>query len=79
MDIGERYEATDPDPSDILTYSVSGTDAALFQVDANGQLQVKEALDYEDGGHPHCCHSGNRQQGRFRTTEQTPLPDDATQ
>ena len=35
------YEATDPDPSDTVTYSVSGTDAALFQVDANGQLQVK--------------------------------------
>ena len=31
-----------------MTYSVSGTDAALFQVETNGQLQVKEALDYED-------------------------------
>ena len=44
----EEYEASDPDPSDIVTYSVSGTDAALFQVTSNGQLQVKEALNYED-------------------------------
>ena len=45
--IGE-YAATDPDAGDTVTYSVSGTDAALFQVDTNGQLQVKEALDFED-------------------------------
>ena len=42
------YAATDPDAGDTVTYSVSGTDAGLFQVDANGQLQVKEALDFED-------------------------------
>ena len=47
VDIGE-YEAFDPDPSDTVTYSVSGTDAALFQVGSYGQLQVKEALDFED-------------------------------
>ena len=45
--IGE-YAATDPDAGDTVTYSVSGTDAGLFQVDSYGQLQVKEALDFED-------------------------------
>ena len=44
--IGE-YEASDPDPGDTVTYSVSGTAAALFEVDSFGQLQVKEALDFE--------------------------------
>ena len=31
-----------------MTYSVSGTDAGLFEVGSNGQLQVEEALDFED-------------------------------
>ena len=45
-DVGNRYEATDPE-NDALTYSVSGTDAALFEVDSNGQLRVAQALDFE--------------------------------
>ena len=77
VDIGERYEATDPDPSDTVTYSVSGTDAALFQVDANGQLQVKEALDYEDGDILTVVVSATDSRDDSGTTEQTPLPDDA--
>ena len=73
--IGE-YEASDPDPSDIVTYSVSGTDAALFQVDSNGQLQVKEALDYEDGDTLTVVISATDSRDDSGTTEQTPLPDD---
>ncbi|TQV79437.1 hypothetical protein FKG94_11245 [Exilibacterium tricleocarpae] len=48
-----RAEATDAD-SDILTYSLSGTDAALFNLDANtGELTFKEAPDYESLGINH--------------------------
>ena len=46
IDIGNRYEATDPE-NDILTYSLNGTDAALFQVDDNGQLKLSDTLDFE--------------------------------
>ena len=73
--IGE-YEAFDPDPSDTVTYSVSGTDAALFQVDSFGQLQVKEALDYEDGDTLTVVVSATDSRDDSGTTEQTPLPDD---
>ena len=73
--IGE-YEASDPDPSDILTYSVSGTDAGLFQVDSNGQLQVKEALDFETKPSLAVVVSTTDSRDDSGTTEQTPLPDD---
>ena len=73
--IGE-YEATDPDLSDTVTYSVSGKDAALFQVDSIGQLQVKEALDYEDGDTLTVVVSATDSRDDSGTTEQTPLPDD---
>ena len=73
--IGE-YEAFDPDPSDTVTYSVSGTDAALFQVDSFGQLQVKEALDYEDGDTLTVVVSATDSRDDSGTTEQKPLPDD---
>ena len=46
--VGDALSATDPDTGDTVSYSVRGPDAALFQVDSNGQLQVKEALDFED-------------------------------
>ena len=45
--IGDPVAATAPD-SDTLTYSLSGTDAASFDiVGTSGQLQTKAALDYE--------------------------------
>ena len=47
QNVGDAYTATDDD-NDTVTYSVSGTDAALLQVDEYGQLQVKQTLDYED-------------------------------
>ena len=39
--------ATDPN-SDTLTYTLGGTDAASFNIDADGQLSTKAKLDYED-------------------------------
>ena len=45
--IGTAITATDAD-NDTLTYTLSGTDAAAFEIDATtGQLKTKAALDYE--------------------------------
>ena len=44
---GNAVAATDPD-GDTLRYSLSGTDAASFAIDADtGQLKTRDALDYE--------------------------------
>ncbi len=41
--------ATSPDASTALTYSLSGTDAALFDIDANtGAISFKAPADFED-------------------------------
>ena len=46
--IGDPVTATDDD-RDTLTYSLSGTDAAYFDIGAtNGQLNTKQPLDFED-------------------------------
>ena len=48
--IGSPVAATDPDTGDTLTYSLSGTDAASFDInDQTGQISVGTgtALDYE--------------------------------
>ena len=45
-DIGNAYTATDPE-NDTLTYSLTGTDASLFTVGTDGQLQVADTLDFE--------------------------------
>ena len=48
QNIGDPVTATDDDDGDILTYSLSGTDAASFDIDSGtGQLKTKAALDYE--------------------------------
>ena len=77
VDIGDRYEATDPDPSDTVTYSVTGTDAALFQVDSNGQLRVGEALDFETKPSLAITLSVTDSKDDEGTLEDTPLPDDS--
>ena len=42
-------QASDVDPGDILTYSISGTDSTLFTIDsANGDLAFNTAPDYEN-------------------------------
>ena len=47
-DIGAVFAATDADSGDTLTYSLGGSDAASFDIDASsGQLQTKAALDFE--------------------------------
>ena len=46
--IGEAVTAKDTDSDDTLTYTLSGTDAAAFDIDrTTGQLKTKAALDYE--------------------------------
>ena len=48
--VGAPVEASDPD---VLTYSLSGTDAASFDINrATGQLMTKAALDFEDTENP---------------------------
>ena len=48
VDIGEVLSATDQDTEDTLTYTLGGTDADAFAIDAKtGQLKTKAALDYE--------------------------------
>ncbi len=47
-DINDPVSATDDDPDDTLTYSLSGTDASSFNIDGTtGQLMTSAALDYE--------------------------------
>ena len=47
-DIGDAFQATDPDTGDSVTYSLGGDDAASFDIDtSSGQLQTKAALDHE--------------------------------
>ena len=48
-DVGDSVGATDGDTAqDTLVYSLSGTDAASFDIDStNGQIKTKAALDYE--------------------------------
>ena len=47
-DIGAPVTAADPDTGDTPAYTLGGTDATFFDIDAStGQLQTKAALDYE--------------------------------
>ena len=46
--IGAPVTAADPDTGDTPAYTLGGTDATFFDIDAStGQLQPKAALDYE--------------------------------
>ena len=46
--VGEAVTATDPDDGDTLTYSLSGTDAASFEVgSATGQITTKTGVTYD--------------------------------
>ena len=48
--LGAPIVATDPDPLDVLTYSLSGRDAEFFNiVGTSGQLEPARPLDYESG------------------------------
>ena len=49
--IGTPVRATDADTGDILTYSLAGPDAILFDIDpATGQLKTWAVLDYDPEG-----------------------------
>ena len=44
--VGASVRATDADQGDVLTYSLSGTDAELFDIDpATGQIRTKAIID----------------------------------
>ena len=48
VNIGDPVTAKDADRSDTLTYTLSGADAAAFNIEyTSGQLRAKAALDYE--------------------------------
>ncbi len=48
INIGDAITATDVNTADTLTYTLSGTDAAAFDINSTtGQLTTKVALDYE--------------------------------
>ena len=49
--VGSPVRATDPDQGDVLTYSLSGTDAVLFDINpTTGQVLTKAVLDYDPDG-----------------------------
>ena len=49
--VGAPVRANDEDASDVLTYSLFGTDAALFDINpATGQLLTKAVLDHDPDG-----------------------------
>ena len=49
--IGAPVRASDPEADDVLTYSLSGTDAEKFDIDpATGQLRTKAVLDHDPKG-----------------------------
>ena len=49
--VGAPVRATDEDTGDVLTYSLDGMDAALFDIDpATGQILTRAVLDYDPDG-----------------------------
>ena len=50
--VGARVTATDIDAGDILTYRLSGADAASFVIDSNGQITVAAGVTFDIGTKP---------------------------
>ena len=49
--VGSRVRANDADQGDVLTYSLSGTDAGVFDIDAaTGQILTKDVLEHDPDG-----------------------------
>ena len=46
----ETYRASDPERAGTITWSLAGTDAALFDISSNGALTFKEKPNYEMAG-----------------------------
>ena len=56
-EIGNAVTATDPDEDDTLEYSLTGTDAASFDIDPDtGQIETSADLDYENPDHNPTYH-----------------------
>ena len=43
------FNATDPDANSTFTYSISGSNAQLFNIDPNGSLYTNAIFDFENG------------------------------
>ena len=43
----ETYRASDPERAGTITWSLAGTDAALFDISSNGVLTFKKSPNYE--------------------------------
>ncbi len=50
--VGEPVTATDVDTNDTLSYSLSGTDAAAFDIDSDGQITVASGTTFDVGTQP---------------------------
>ena len=49
--VGRPVRATDEDTGEVLTYSLDGTDASLFDIDPDtGQILTRAVLDYDPDG-----------------------------
>ena len=54
INIGRRFEATDVDQGDTLTYSLGGTDAGSFDISlTSGQLRTKSGIVYDHEARAH--------------------------
>ena len=63
--IGEPVTATDPDTGDVLTYSLTGTDASKFSIDPNsGQLSASGGPELRDKAAVHPPGAGDRRRRR---------------
>ena len=51
-DIGTPFTATDPDVGDTLTYTLNPAGAAVFDIDASGQLKTKTGVTYDHETNP---------------------------
>ena len=72
VDIGMPVSATDPDAGETLTYSLAETDAASFSIlKTTGQLQTKDALDFEDKASYTVTVTATDREGLSDTTQVT--------
>ena len=72
QDVGDPVEAKDSDDSDGFTYTLSGTDAAAFDiVRSSGQLRTKAALDHEIKGSYTVTVTATDRSGAFDTINVT--------
>ena len=70
-----QFTATDPE-NDTLTYSLDDGDGAAFEIDANGQIKTKEALDHEGKSSYTVTVSVSDAKAADFTAEDPPLADD---